>query len=377
MKILIIPSLFITDFKSRYFQLIKSFLRTNIMERKFKSLAELNSHFISAEHYNYSNIVNLNGKNNTYILGNYFQEYILKSVPKYSRYPSSHATPLGNHINLKQALSILSELDCILIGIKSFSYFSDLLKIARSKNILISVIDYYDDKEIYNLENLSDERLTRNLTYKKDFDVFFKHDIPINEEKDYLYSICPMPINFENYPKLNIKSFQDRSFNVFFSGRKHLADHPERVNLLEYLFKNLDNFKLKAMQPHEKISLHEYCEYMNDSKIAFSPSGKVWDSTRHSECAIYKNIPLIKEPNCKLANGLKINESNSIIYKLNKISNNFSEILEKVKFFLNNENESIKISENWHHEMITKNTLIERSRYIYKTLIKHLNAQNI
>ena len=32
------------------------------MERKFKSLVELNSHFISAEHYNYSNIVNLNGK---------------------------------------------------------------------------------------------------------------------------------------------------------------------------------------------------------------------------------------------------------------------------------------------------------------------------
>ena len=58
---------------------------------------------------------------------------------------------------------------------------------------------------------------------------------------------------------------------------------------------------------------------MNNSKIAFSPSGKN-NSTRHSECAIYKNIPLIKEPNCKLANGLKINESNSIIYKLNKTS---------------------------------------------------------
>ena len=344
------------------------------MERKFKSLAELNSHFTSAEHYNYSNIVNLNGKNNTYILGNYFEEYIFKSVPKYSRYPSSHDSPLGNHINLKQALSILNELDCILVGIKSFRYFSDFLSIAKSKNILISIIDYYDDKQIYEIENLSDKRLTRNLTYKEDFDLFFKHDIPLNRDKDYLYSICPMPINFQNYPKLKVKNLRDRNFNVFFSGRKHLADHPERVNLLEYLYKNIDNFKLKLIEPHEKISLQEYCDYMNDSKIAFSPSGKVWDSTRHSECAVYKNIPLIKKPNCMLANGLNINENNSIIYNLTKTNDNFSEILEKVKFFLNNENECIKISENWHNEMITKNTLIERSRYIYNTLIKHLNA---
>ena len=117
-------------------------------------------------------------------------------------------------------------------------------------------------------------------------------------KKDYLYSICPMPINFENYPKLNIKSFQDRSFNVFFSGRKHLADHPERVNLLEYLFKNLDNFKLKVMQPHEKISLHEYCEYMN-TKIAFFRLVK-FGTPLDILNAIYKNIPFIKEPNCKL-----------------------------------------------------------------------------
>ena len=62
MKILIIPSLFITDFKSRNFQLLKSFFKKNIIDREFKSFAELNSHFTSAEHYNYSNIVNLNGK---------------------------------------------------------------------------------------------------------------------------------------------------------------------------------------------------------------------------------------------------------------------------------------------------------------------------
>ena len=374
MKILIIPSLFITDFKSRYFQLFKSFLKKNIIDKEFKSFAELNSHFTSAEHYNYSNIVNLNGKNNTYILGNYYEEYILKSVPKYSRYPSSHNTPLGNHINLKQAFSILNELDCILVGIKSFRYFSNFLSRARSKNILISIIDYYDDKEIYDIENLSDKRLTRNFIYKEDFDLFFKHDIPINKNKDYLYSVCPMPINFHNYPKLKLKNLKDRNFNVFFSGRKHLADHPERVNLLDYLHKNIDNFKLKVINPHEKISIKEYCDYMSQSKIAFTPSGKVWDSTRHSECAIYKNIPLIKEPNCMLANDINIDESNSIIYKLDKMNNNFSEIAEKVKFFLDNDNESIKISENWHNEMITKNTLVERSKYIYKILIKHLNA---
>ena len=113
---------------------------------------------------------------------------------------------------------------------------------------------------------------------------------------------------------------------------------------------------------------------MNDSKIAFSPSGKVWDSTRHSECAIYRNIPLIRQPNCKLANDLSINENNSIIYQIKQTNNYFDEIVEKVKFILNKEEEYLRISENWHREIIKKNTLIERSRYIYNTLIKHLNA---
>ena len=374
MKILIIPSLFITDFKSKYFQLFKSYLKTNIVERKFKSLEELESHFMSAEHYNYSNIVDLNGQNNTYILGNYYKEYISKVVPEYSRYPSSHATPLGNHINLKQAFSILNELDCILVGIKSLNYCSDLLKIARQKNILISVIDYYDDKEIYNLGSISDKRLTRNLTYKEDFDVFFKHDIPINQDKEYLHSICPMPINFENYPKLNIKNFKDRKFNVFFSGRKHLSDHPERVDLLNFINKKVDKFNLKIIKPHEKISLKEYCDNMNNSKIAFSPSGKVWDSTRHSECAIYKNIPLIREPNCKLANDLSINDNNSIIYQIKQTKNSFDQVVEKVKFILNKEEEYLRISENWYNEIISKNTIAERSKYIINIILKHINA---
>ena len=374
MKILIIPSLFVTNIKSKNFQLLKNFVRTNFINRDFKSFSELKSHFNSAEHYNYSNIVNINGKDNTYIVGHYDKEYTSKLVPKYSRYPSSHSTPLATHINFKEAFNILNNLDCILVGINSVAYSAELLREARKRGILISILDYYDDQEIYNLSNISEKRLTRNFTYKKDFDVFFKHDIPLNQNKDYLYSICPMPINFDNYPKFQIKNFSERKFNVFFSGRKHSTNQNERVNLLGYLSKNIKNFNLKIIKPHEKITLNEYCDLMQNSKVAFSPSGKVWDSTRHSECAVYKNVPLIKQPNCKLANDLKINEDNTIIYDLKNDEKDFGEIVDKINFVLKDEKNFQKMSDNWQNEIKKKNTLFERSKYIYQILLKHLNA---
>ena len=45
------------------------------------SLKDIQSHFFSAEHYNYSNIVKLNGKDDTFILGNYYSEYTTNVIP--------------------------------------------------------------------------------------------------------------------------------------------------------------------------------------------------------------------------------------------------------------------------------------------------------
>ena len=129
---------------------------------------------------------------------------------------------------------------------------------------------------------------------------------------------------------------------------------------------------MKIIKPHENISLNEYCDLMQNSKIAFSPSGKVWDSTRHSECAVYKNVPLIKRPNCKLANDLKINKDNSIKNDLKNAEKDFGEIVDKINFVLNSEKNFLRMSNNWQNEIVKKNTLFERSKYILKVIHKHL-----
>ena len=373
MKILIIPSLFITDFKSRNLQLFKTFFKKNIINREFMSLKDIQSHFFSAEHYNYSNIVKLNGKDDTFILGNYYSEYTTNVIPYYTRYPSSHSSEKATHLNLKGAYNILDKIDCILIGIKSVEYFNSFLKKAKKKNILISFLDYYDDPDIYKIEQISENRLTRNYVYRKDFDIFFKHDIPVNYYKKYLFSICPMPINFENYPTIKIKSFNEKEFNISFSGRKHNKDHPERSRFVDFLSNKISNFKINFLSSHEKIPLKNYCTLMNNSKIAFSPSGKVWDSTRHTECAIYKNVPLIKKPNCLLSNNFEVNENNSIIYDLNN-EKSYKNVLERINFVLNNEDEFNKVSSNWHNEVLNKCTLLSRSKFILNTIQDNLNV---
>jgi len=376
MNILIIPSLFITNYKSRNFQLIKSFLYQKIIKKKKISLKDVSSHFFYAEHYNYSYISKINEEKNTYILGNYYSNYTTELIPEFSRYPSSHKTPKGNHISYNEVFDILPKLDCILVGIKSINFTKKILQQAKKNNIFVAYLDYFDDPEIYNINSISEKRLTRNYKKNIDFDIYFKHDIPLSVPKDYLYSICPMPINFHNYPKIEATLFNKKKFDMSFSGREHNSIHVERVNLLNLLKDNFKKFESKMINPHEKISIKEYCSLMNDTKIAFSPSGKVWDSTRHAECAIYKNVPLIKKPNCQLANNFLVNDDNSINYEINYSENEIikkqNEILEKINFIANNENQFNKISNNWYNEVLNKNTLEERSKYILKIIHKHL-----
>ena len=73
MKILILPSQYITDYKPRNINLFKSYIR-NILKKKF-SFNEAKSHFYLNEHYHYSHIPLANSSGETFIVGNYYYDY--------------------------------------------------------------------------------------------------------------------------------------------------------------------------------------------------------------------------------------------------------------------------------------------------------------
>jgi glycosyltransferase involved in cell wall biosynthesis len=89
-------------------------------------------------------------------------------------------------------------------------------------------------------------------------------------------------------------------------------------------------------------------------------------------------VPLISKPYCKLANDIRINENNSIFYKVMLYNNSFqiedvNSLKEKIDVILNNEKNYEEISSAWSKEMMLKNTLTKRAEYIINIIKKNLN----
>lgn len=370
MKILILPSQYITDYVPRSVALYKAYIK-NIFKKKF-SFNEAKSHFYLNEHYHYSHIPIANSNGETYIIGNYFNEYKTKKIPNTTRYPSLHNSPKAIHISYNDALNNLKSFDALIVGIRSGDFGRKILKEASKKNIFTSIIDYADDFDVYDKDNYSNHKLIfRGFEYKKDFNLYFKHDVPKDLDIDFVEPLAPMPIKFENYPKLIDQGFEQKKYNFSFVGRIHDNIHNARSEIIGLLKKIEGNYYLKEYSNNEnkRLSLLEYCQILNNSKICLTPWGKVWDSARHPESAVYGNVPLIPKPNCKLANDISLNDNNAIIYETKNFNGKFAidnkkGLLDKINYCLNNSDYFNSLKDNWFKEMSNKNTLLERSKFI-------------
>jgi|694.fasta_scaffold27462_4 hypothetical protein len=380
MKILILPSHYITNYNHRNKRIILTYLK-NILTKFEFNFEYAKQFYYLMEHYHYSHIPKILGEKNTFIIGDYYKDYSRATIPQNTRYPSLHNSPKATHISFKEAINNLTKFDAVIIGMRSGNEGIELRKIAKKKNVFVAYLDYTDHPDVYRKSLIENKDLMyRGLDKEKDFNILFKHDIPINYEDKNLYSICPMPINFENYPKLQNKRFNEKKINISFLGRLHSELQKERSFLADYIETNFNRtyFKRFAINDVNRLTLDDYAEIMNDSKIIFSPSGKVWDSVRHAEAAIYNCVPLISKPYCKLANDIRINENNSIFYKVILYNNSFqiedvNSLKEKIDKILNNQKKYEEISSAWSKEMVLKNTLTKRAEYIINIIKKNLN----
>ncbi len=166
-----------------------------------------------------------------------------------------------------------------------------------------------------------------------------------------------------------------KKYNFSFVGRIHNNIHNARSDIINLLKKIKGEFYLKeyTIGENRRLTLLDYCNILNDSKICLTPWGKVWDSARHPEPAVYGNVPLIPKPNCKLANGISLNNENAIVYDTKSLDgkftiNNKDKLLNEIEFCLNNNDHFNYVKNNWFKEMYNKNTLLERAKYILKKI---------
>jgi len=368
-KILIVPSLYITDIESRTLAKIKSISKSLITLNYQSLLININNNMLCTEHYNYESIVDVCGFQNVYIFGSYYKEY-LEDVTAYSRYPSLHNSKKINTINFDDIIQNIKSFDAIIVGIKTSRKGHFIRELAIKNNIFVALLDYFDHESVYSFTDVK-KIIFRKFRPHYDFNIYFKHDMPIFFNDEIIRPLSPMPIKIDNYPIIKKKNFFEKNLDISFSGRNHYHNN----NFRKLFSDQLKNFFIKSyfkfVKGYQKISTINYCNILNDTKIAFTPAGKVWDSTRHAETAVYGCVPLIPIPNCKLTPGMSINDENSINFDNKDLLNDKDKlhiILERIKSVLLSRSLFEKLSKNWNKTVLNNLTFLKRSEFIISSI---------
>ena len=134
MKILILPSLYITNYSNRNSRITLTYLKNFFSKFDFNFEASKQFYY-STEHYHYSHIPLILGETNTYIIGEYYKDYSTNNIPNETRYPSLHNSPKATHISFEYAINNITIFDAVIIGIRTGEKGKHLSNIARKKNI--------------------------------------------------------------------------------------------------------------------------------------------------------------------------------------------------------------------------------------------------
>lgn len=367
MKILVVPSFFITNYKSRELYRKINFIK-NILKLNIKSaLYSFNEHLLSAEILFYSEIGSIIGEDNFYILGDLYDEYKKENIPLNTPYPSLHNKKINRNINFREAITNIKNFDYIVVGINSGNYGKKIKNLGIRYQIPVTIIDYFD--HIFDHSSYDNKILFKELEYKKDFNLFFKHDLPKNRQDEIVKPLAPMPCEPKNYLIPNVF---DKSIDIFFRGRNTPSAKKDRIIMLQYLKKNFSNISIDIFDNNTNLdfSHFDYSKKLSQSIIAFSPSGKTWDSTRHTETGLFGCIPLIPRPDIDIVGNID-DMYNCLMYDPNKLeSSELEKLQEKIAFVLKDKKTKDQLSKKWMDTVLEKHTLVSRSKYLVKELTK-------
>lgn len=370
MKIAVIPKRDISFHHHFYRDTNFRFFFRNFYER-------LNFKFAAYEILYYAELAKIN--ENTFFLGGLHREYLKKNIPSYTTNPSAHNLHQPKRISLKKLKKELRNFDALLVSIDSFNFYKDLIKNAKNLNIIVAIIDHPDQEDIYHEKEKS--LLFKGLSKGKDFDLYFKKDIPKGMLEDDLYPLAPDPIKIENFEDIKRISMNNKKNDFFFSGvlNKPIT-YENRKDILE-VFNSSDKSHITTIDinnhyKRELLSHFELIENMAQSKFILSPSGRSWTTTRHTMSAVTYSCPVIPTPDCETVKMNFEDNHNVITYPMlrylgeNDRKKEALSLKDKLRYL--NDAEAERISENWREEVLSHHTTLERSKYILNTIKKYI-----
>lgn len=311
------------------------------------------------------------GNENVFVFGNYREHYFSEIVPEDCPYPSCCRTPTPTFVTAQQTDSVLRDVDALLVSSRAGHLGAIAIQKAKARNLLVAILDFQDHESIFGSPDVRSD-LCRNFAYGSEFDLYFKKELPLGYQTQTIRPLSPMPVRPESYQFRT----REQDIDIFYSGRKRLERcQPERVEIVDLVRKNFDNTLILEHETRSSfISVREYWADLSRSKMALSPSGRVWDSFRHCEVGLTETAVLLApKPYVETVEPFLKDEENAILYdtELNGGRYHFrggDELVDRIKCYLNDSGKLATMANNWRTDVMAGHTIAARSRYIIRCI---------
>ena len=306
-------------------------------------------------------------------IGRYHPAYYEDSPVGYAgvaweRYPSNFGFPRPDFLPLSQAAQRLKEFDVVLASIKMGNDARPLLRQARQAGLLVALFDNIDHEAAY-----TDPKTDLFRGFGPDeFDLFFKKDIPLDNDDPRLIPICPVPTK-SSLPEPQLP-WTERRHDLFFVGAyRPGTTRRDRNDLCEALAPAFPRAKLLVNKP--PISLEEHDAEVRQTRIPLSPSGRVWCSFRHADYGRFGSPVVLPRPNCKTAGPPFLDMENAILYETKLVDGEHrlvdaETLIDKLRFVLDNPGKAAVIGSAYRDMIESGHTTGARARYIVDQLAR-------
>jgi hypothetical protein len=329
---------------------------------------------ITMEFLFYGELPNILGAENVYAIDRYHPCYSAERLDSYryldwQNYPSNFGYPLPTFISLAQAESMLTRFDSLIASFYCGTDARRLLRLAKKAGVQVAIVDCIDHESVYFNRDVDPFR-----GFKTDeFDLYFKKDIPVWAEDPRLLPLSPIPVKPDS-EIIDNADWSRRENDLFFVGvyRAGVTRH-DRLQLCELLRNSFP--RAKILLNAQPISHEEHLRQIRNSRILVSPSGRVWDSYRHVQYALNALPLILPEPDCKTLPPTYIDGQNAILYRTIKrdgrvLLDGQDELVNKIRYYLNSEIESMKLGRNLRRDVLAGHTTTHRANYILERLTR-------
>lgn len=310
------------------------------------------------------------------ILGKLRGEYLAGAGP-FDTHPSGRNCPEIEPISISKFRSDYAFFDFAFVSESAYPLVADLLRMYRSEGGRVAIIDHRDHETLIARPSMTE--LTRGLVHGKDFDVYFKKDIPLCFEYRWLYPLAPDPLRRESFSLAELTPIEQRSKSVFFSGivSKEVTAQ-NRVRLLEIL-SEIDGANVNIIHLDSKgfgtnlRSNNDLFSEMLDSKFCFCPPGRSWTTTRLGMAAQFGCCPIVSEPNMRLVSDAVCKPDKAILFPnilgcdLQEIDRIGFELAEKIESMTDSEIQVM--AENWRNEFFQHHSPLARAEYLIERAV--------